>query len=228
MHDAHPAAIVGLCHVDATLISSATDGSVSCWDIETGARLAALSRHAPTVHCLLPLPLPSGEGDVPPPYRLVAGDGAGLLKLWTLERSDWLAASSGHSASAAGTPGAPPAPAEGVAAIRACVHAAWHAAGKRGEDNEREVSLLEFLAEQPLAESAAGMRAVHGLALGSHNRLVAAAGATVTVWDLADTGKATPRSTIRGIPAVTALAVNDTGVFAGSAEGDIHALQWKL
>ncbi len=258
LQHAHQSAILALSHVRGLLLSSAADGSVGCWDMETGARLATLSTHAPAVLSLLPLTEPpaaaSGGGvgpgngaggaggadagsDRPPaavasaplPYHLCAGDGAGILKLWKLERSSAPHAASGGAGVTTG--GTADAATAGVAGVCAEVVGAMHAAtaDTAADDDEREVSLLEFLAEEPLAESAAGVKAVQGLALAPQQRLVAAAGAKVSVWHLPSAqSEDAAHCRLGGFRyAVTALAATEQGVFAGTADGQIHAIAWQ-
>lgn len=236
LQHAHQSAVLALCHVHSLLVSSAADGSVGCWDIETGCRLATLSTHAPAVLSLTPLTASldkdaaDGAADGLAAAQLCAGDGSGLLKLWRLEHGS--AAMPAHGGSGVTTGGgSADAAAAGVTGVVARVSAALHAppAEASASDDEREVSLLEFLAEEPLAESAAGVVAVQGLALAPQQRLVAAAGAAISVWHLPSAAADAPaHCRLSGFRySVTALAATEAGVYAGTAEGEIHALAWS-
>ena len=252
LHHAHQSAILALSHVRGLLVSSAADGSVCCWDMETGMRIAILSTCAPKVLSLLPLvaPLagaapaaagPGGSADADYaslPYHLCSGDGAGILKLWKLERSSTVAActltcgrcESCKSSWAVVRSACTDAPCTGVAGVLAEVVGAMPAtagaADQSAGDDEREVSLLEFLAERAASES---VKAVQALALAPQQRLVAAAGDKVSIWHLPSArSEEAAHCRLGGFQyAVTALAASEQGVFAGTSDGQIHAIAWQ-
>jgi WD40 repeat protein len=252
LHHAHQSAILALSHVRGLLVSSAADGSVGCWDMETGVRVATLSTCAPKVLSLLPLvaPLagaasaaagPGGSADAACaslPYHLCSGDGAGILKLWKLERSSstvHLAASSTlmcescESSWAVVRSACTDAPCTGVAGVLAEVVGAMPAAAadQSAGDDDREVSLLEFLAER--AASECSVKAVQALALAPQQRLIAAAGDKVSIWHLPSArSEEAAHCRLGGFQyAVTALAASEQGVFAGTSDGQIHAIAWQ-
>ena len=111
------------------------------------------------------------------------------------------------------------------------VHTAWlvdpvQLAGEGAEDDDEEISLLEMLATDPVAESALGDKPVQALAATSDS-LVAATRTTVSVWALEDGGVfARPARLSTGFRyPVTALAASSECIYAGCADGKVHVLQ---
>ena len=121
--------------------------------------------------------------------------------------------------------------ARGGAGVVAEVHTAWlvdpvQLAGEGAEDDDEEISLLEMLATDPVAESALGDKPVQALAATSDS-LVAATRTTVSVWALEDGGVfARPARLSTGFRyPVTALAASSECIYAGCADGKVHVLQ---